>query len=457
MNLDAYFLPLNQSSQVTDAIYSRAKLYSSPPRHFNLLNFLRENDEKQLMKLLTAGLLLLFTFTSAFALTEDEASCARDLLLADAQKAIDNMSAEELKAALDKYNELEAKKALSEKDKERAEKLAKLLLLIEKKGMVKIKDCNELRIKEDTAESRALLEEIKKYCENSPVDVWAEITKTGQIKLTFSHGSNQGTQTVTLGGGGKMTLGYKGQEIKLGGNISSASFSSPTSKSASLKYDHLLDYSIDLGIANLETFLKWAGTFESTQTPNGLKEDDTYIRRSVVDLGIRYDLLSTDKLKLNVGTGAGVSYLDQQAIGKPHESVLAPSIVVTTDLVYKPTKTAELFINTRLQRDILTDIPRTVAGVKGGAKMSFGPLGTGVEYSTDYDDARTGTKVNHQFTANIFASIDPDDWKSEKKRKESKAARERERLLWEQTLARVRELRALEEEEKKKKEKEKKP
>lgn len=386
-----------------------------------------------------------------WAMSGEEAKCARETLLADAQKAIDNMSAEELKAALEKYRAIEEQKALDARDTERVERLAQLLLLIEKKGKVKIENCTELTIKEKSPEATALLEEIKSYCKNSPQDVWAEITKTGQIKLTFAHGENNGIKTVTLGGGGALTLGYHGHTIKLGGNITTASIAAGNATTSSFKYDHLVDYSIDLGIKNLETFLKWQGTFESTRIPSLDVETEAYIRRNVVDLGLRYNIFQTDQILMKMGIGLGGSYLDQMIAGALPESVLSPSTVVTTDFSYKPSKSAELFVNTRLQQDFLTEKPRTVAGFKAGGKMSFGPVGAGVEYGSDYDDVRTGTKLNHQFMANIFASVDPSDWKSEKQRKEVKEARERERILWEQTLERIREISA--EEEKKKKEK----
>jgi hypothetical protein len=371
-----------------------------------------------------------------------ELSQEQKQFLDETERAVGGMSPEELKDAIKKLKEGNEQRTRDRIDAERAVRLAQLLLQIEKVGRVKITDCTKLTVKEKSPEALAILDAIKSYCQDSPQNIWAEITKTGQLKFTFVTGTTNGTKTVTIGGGSAITLGYRGKELKLGANITSTDVKTNATSSL-LKYDNLLDYAIDLGIANLETFLKWQGTYESSSVPNAevpATLNTSQIRRNVFDAGLRYKVVSSDPLKFKIGVGIGGSHLVQGGSLNTPETKLSPSLGITYDFNYTPIKGAELFIHGRLQRDVLTKDPRTVAILKSGAKATMGPLGFALEYVTDYDGARSVSKVSHLFSANIIASVDPRDWKSEKKKKEAKAAQEREERLWKKTLQNLKEI-----------------
>lgn len=382
----------------------------------------------------------IFSWTTGQAqeLTPEQLECRRQELLRAQQRAVAIMNAEEIEAALTATQERIEGHEQDVENTQSAERLAELLVEIEQTGKVKIENCTQLTIKEENPRAQRLLAQIIEYCQNSPQGFWAEMTKEGELKFTFATGSTNGTRSLTLGGSTGVTLGYRGHEIKLTGNASKATVGSGDSASGTTKYDAAADYSINLGITNIESFLRWKTSYESTHAPDVA---DANIRRNSIDLGLRYVFFDSESLTMKVGGGVGLAHLDQVGPEVEPTSNLRPIASASYDFRIRPTEALEMYLNASLQRDLVAKRATTILGGKAGAKYLFGPVGVGLEYSADYDSARTGQRVNHQFTFNIGASLNPKDWRKKEDVDREKKQRAREQIVWERALERVRQSR----------------
>ena len=387
-------------------------------------------------------LFCLLLFSQCFSVYADETNdndinCRRRQLLEAQQQVVEQMSAEEIEQALATTQEQLVAFENQRQNSQDAQELAQLLTQVQQQGKVKIEDCTELDIQEDNEEAQILINRIRFFCENSPQNFWAEITATGEVKFSFSYGTNNGIKSLTVGGSSNITLSYRGHELKLTGGASRASVGEGHLAATTTKYDAAVDYSIDLGIANLESFIKWKTNFESTDTPIDAGRSVTSLRRNSVDLGLRYIFVDTDTLTIKVGSGLGFNHMYQVT---PSETIdrVRPSATLSYDFLYRPTDNAKIFLNAHAQRDIAGESPSTLVGGKAGASFSLGPVGLGAEYGVDFDSARTGTKVNHQVMFTLGASLNPNDWRDKSEVETQAHARARENQVWQEALERSR-------------------
>lgn len=393
--------------------------------------------------ILLANLLILASSAGFAKSGKDSVDCKKQKLLAAQQELLEKMQIEEIEAAISETQaKLDQKKSEVERESEAA-LLADLLEQVEKYGKVKIENCSELKIKEKTEKAEKILAQIEEYCEASPTGFYAEMKKDGSLLFTFSNGTTGGTRTMQIGGAMNLTLAYRGHEIKMTGNLTKARVGKGSDETGTTKYDASADYSIDLGLSNIESFIKWKHTFESVETPNAVVENRTQTRRNTTDIGLRYSIFDNDTVQMKIGAGAGFNRLYQKGTGIDSTESYRPVVTSSYDFKIKPSDLLELTLNASAQRDISGEKPNSVYGAKASAKVQLGPVATGVSYSADWDSARiTASKLNHQLMFTLGASLNPDDWTDDEKLKHKKERLAYEEALWQLALERIRRAKA---------------
>jgi hypothetical protein len=386
------------------------------------------------MKSTLLAVMLASTFTlPTFAQDKKEADpnaaidpCKKSQAMAIYARQLEEMGVDEIEKIIE--DDLQKKE-----DDAKSKRLAELLVKANKIGKVQIKDCRELKVDGQSEEAKKIMSQIEEFCKEAPKNFWAELSADGSLRFSIEGGNNSGVKSMTIGGGSDFNIAYRGQEIKFGGNISRAAVSNSEGETEAFKYDAKVDYSIDLGISNLESFIAWDTDYEYSKAQGADGVQTSKLNRHTIAAGARLEAIKTDKVELDVGLGGGATYkrvggtLSTEQLG-----IWTPTIVGTMDIKVKPTDNLTLYGSTKVQKDFHPTNPAWIAAQSLGFDVKTGPVSLGLKGEVSYDTNRSIAGVDPLgYTGMFTVGVSLGElFGNKEKREAAKKARAREQSIW---------------------------
>lgn len=392
--------------------------------------------------------IFLLLFTQLYAqLGENQTTVETEIDPCDLEKAkailaaqIDDMNVEQIEEII--RNDLQQKQ-----DEQKAQLLAQLLVKAQEIGQIPITDCSELKVLGESEDAQAMRAELAEFCQSAPNGFFAQLESDGSIKFTIQGGDNGGNKSLTLGGGGNFALSYRKHELKFNGNISNAAVNSVQTETETdtFHYDAKVDYSIDTGIRNLESFLRWDTDYESISSTTQGNRSSSILQKHTIAAGARLELFQdNDKFNLEVGAGGGAAYKRTGGtLSLEQMGIWTPTVVGTVDVKVIPNDYVSLYTSSRIQRDFHPENPALVASQAIGVDVKAGPMTIGVKGEASYDTNRelAGLKPTG-YTGMFTVGVNFGDLfsKNKKKREAARKAHAREQAIWSRAASYAEEL-----------------
>jgi hypothetical protein len=311
-------------------------------------------------------------------------------------------------------------KYLAEQDQKA--KLAKLEE--EQKLELNISDCDNLKV--TRPEDQEILEELIKFCKQDPDSFFAQLDTKGQLKFMLKL-SEKDSRVFTFTTEGDVTFEYKEQKLTLKGKyeIDTSGDRDNGDFSRTQKVTASAEYAMAIAKSNIDAFVKLSHNSDMVTKPDGSNN----VHTTTGTVGVKYNIFDLDYTKLVLGTGFGGTAKFFGGSLATEENKVVP--VWSADLVFE-----QVVIEDRLKAQagasILQDLTRDAyTQVKWNAGFDtrvIGGLGVGGTYQGDYDQTReaAGNKAfNHTVLGTLSFTLDPDAWKSNKRKEREKRARER--------------------------------
>lgn len=318
-------------------------------------------------------------------------------------------------------------------DLKRSKRLSKILLEIHRVGKVKIENCNDLDVTSQSADIEVFRQQLLNYCQQSLKGFWASLEADGTLRFSSDMSNSNNSETFNIGGSAEFSVSYRGHELLLRGNINDNEVGKTDSESFKRKFNSRIDYSVDIAIRNIETFLMWHLDQEDAVTTKLDEVTNSGFQRQIVASGLRFAYEQKDFIDFKLGIGGGYSFRDAYGTTtSPVFSTWSPSVIGTLDFAINPTDLLAFTLNGRVQRDLYAGDPSWVASQSVGVEFKFSGISMGSSFSVDWDDYRTNAGApplgySGMFTIGVHLA---DLIGNAEERKERRRQREREAQIW---------------------------